>query len=515
MPKRMKAQDMPIVVKSTRSPSSFALAIHIIEEQFGPLAASVAKAMSGGEKMTLKHISDVLKMEYPKSEVSNEDTIKHILASFLQHGILFKTSVSVLEKEGSTLFTLDVDAILFRLRYSKMCDFLQHVKYKHDKDKGIAAAEIFTILWRKGRINQSELLAKAETSLKGTTIRSTIYSVFTELQKNQYIQNAPKLIEIGDVTETEDGDDEERSSKRQRVDMKVPLRVNTERFLKSFRIQAYRDTCKDLINIHPNIKDKDEAHKVLSDFFDAVESEGGDVAKSVRVESFVSKQNDNKTKKALSDLSVASQINLPTILIHKSEGKQVFYRLSWKNVLKRMRRNIIEDIVKARFGAKHFRIFCLLLDSTYLEEKQISHAVLLDPKETRQALYDLFRGGFLKMQEVPKKSDYNPQTTLYLWNVPIDQVVKTNRERTHEIILNLRITRALVYENNWDLIDRVQRNNLDDEEKRAKEKYEKVKKKLTALLVAVQRLDNTLIALSNTRSESKSFLRSSQLRYDA
>ena len=119
------------------------------------------------------------------------------------------------------------------------------------------------------------------------------------------------------------------------------------------------------------------------------------------------------------------------------------------------------------------------------------------------------------MQEAPKKSDYNPQTTLYLWNVPIDQVVKTNRERTHEIILNLRITRALVYENNWDLIDRVQRNNLDDEEKRAKEKYEKVKKKLTALLVAVQRLDNTLIALSNTRSESKSFLRSSQLRYDA
>ena len=136
----------------------------------------------------------------------------------------------------------------------------------------------------------------------------------------------------------------------------------------------------------------------------------------------------------------------------------------------------------------------------------MSHRALIEPKKTRQVLYDMFRGGYLKMQEVPKKSDYNAQTTLYLWNVPIDDVVERHVQNLIFMMLNLRIKRTSVYETNWDLIDRFQREIVNkEEEKAATETYEVVQKHLTALLVQIHRLDDTLLCLGDTTDES--FLR--------
>ena len=118
------------------------------------------------------------------------------------------------------------------------------------------------------------------------------------------------------------------------------------------------------------------------------------------------------------------------------------------------------------------------------------------------------------MQEVPKKSDYSPQTTLYLWNVPIDKVVERSAEHILEVMLKLRIKRTNVYETNWDLIDRFQREIVDkEEEKAATETYDGVQKHLTALLCQIHRLHDTLMCLFDTTGESLKKMKARLKRY--
>ena len=520
MGKRKKVQDMKVVAKTTKSKVSYQLAINIIEEQFGPLAKTVAEVMSRFDNMKLKDIVNILKVTNPKSDVAKQETVELILAAFSQHNILLDMCVDEYESNNTT-FTLDVDAIIFRLRCDKMRHFLQHVKYKNNDIKGIAAAEIFRVLWRAGRMQKSVLTEKVEKSLSDSGMKKVtdtiIRDTINELYDHEYIYDVPKAINPLSIA------NHERSKKARKTETSIdrsvaiamdkeeataPIRVNTDRFFRSFRISGYREKCDEFIDHNPLLESKDEASRLMQCFFDIIETKfQGRVTETVKSGYLVDGSTDRRmTQSVLSSLIIPSSVNIPTLLSQRSEGKDVWYYFSWKKVLERMRRDIIVNIVEEQFGTDHNRIFRLLLDSTYIEEKQVSHRALIEPKKTRQVLYDMFRGGYLKMQEVPKKSDYNAQTTLYLWNVPIDDVVERHVQHLIFMMLNLRIKRTSVYETNWDLIDRFQREIVNkEEEKAATETYEVVQKHLTALLVQIHRLDDTLLCLGDTTDES--FLR--------
>ena len=392
---------MRAVVRATKSKASFQLAINIIEEQFGPLAKIVAEVMSRFDNMKLKEIVKEIKKTHPKSEVSKQKKVQDILASFCQHNILLDNCVDNYER--NTTFTLDVDAIIFRLRCDKMRNFLQHVKYKDDDITGIAAVEIFRVLWKVGRMKISDLVDKAAESLMKSGMkkvtRTKIKDTLDELYEHGYIHDVPKIIGSMDIEEN-GCDTSQKSSKRRKIvdedeeedevmnegEDSAPIRVNTDRFFRSFRISNYRDKCIEIISLDPLLENKKEANRVMKCFFDTIETEfKGNINERVNQE-YVTKDSEDyaQTQKVLNSLILDSISECPTLLTQISVNKEVWFRFSWKSVLKRMRQDIIVDIVQERYGTDHNRIFRLLLCSTYLEEKQVSHRALIEPKKTRQ-----------------------------------------------------------------------------------------------------------------------------------
>ena len=86
-----------------------------------------------------------------------------------------------------------------------MRNFLQHVKYKDDDITGIAAVEIFRVLWKAGRMKISDLVDKAEGILdeerneKSNSYKNQGY--FGRTYKHGYIHDVPKIIGSMDIEE--------------------------------------------------------------------------------------------------------------------------------------------------------------------------------------------------------------------------------------------------------------------------------------------------------------------------
>lgn len=96
------------------------------------------------------------------------------------------------------------------------------------------------------------------------------------------------------------------------------------------------------------------------------------------------------------------------------------YRLSTRMALRTLRLRCIESFIRARFGQPSARIWRILMDKQFLEEKIISKIAMITPKEARERLYGLLRMGLLALQEVPKTLDHAPSRTFYLWHIRED-----------------------------------------------------------------------------------------------
>ncbi|KAG5645878.1 hypothetical protein DXG03_005025 [Asterophora parasitica] len=82
---------------------------------------------------------------------------------------------------------------------------------------------------------------------------------------------------------------------------------------------------------------------------------------------------------------------------------------------RRLRRRVLESMARERHGVEGVRILRLLLDTGKMDEKQISKAVMMAPKDVRPLLAALAADSLISTQEVPKSADRNPTRTFYLW----------------------------------------------------------------------------------------------------
>ncbi|RHX97108.1 hypothetical protein DYB25_006387, partial [Aphanomyces astaci] len=92
-------------------------------------------------------------------------------------------------------------------------------------------------------------------------------------------------------------------------------------------------------------------------------------------------------------------------------------------------------------------------------------------------------------QEIPKRTDYNPQFTLYCWSVDDVRLTRRLVERAQESIVKLRTRRKDEAESHKDLIARsdqlVEQNDLD--------KFDRVSRSLDRLDRATLHLDRMLM----------------------
>ena len=70
-----------------------------------------------------------------------------------------------------------------------------------------------------------------------------------------------------------------------------------------------------------------------------------------------------------------------------------------------------------KYDAEAARIIRLLREKRYLDAEQISDIALLPAKKARSILYRLFQDGIIRKQEIPRRSDYDPEYTFFLWGL--------------------------------------------------------------------------------------------------
>ena len=107
-------------------------------------------------------------------------------------------------------------------------------------------------------------------------------------------------------------------------------------------------------------------------------------------------------------------------------------QVEFEVISRRLRRRLLEFVVRERHGTEGVRILRLLLDTGKMDEKQvrrslrratliadgfvqIAKVVMMAPKDVRPLLAALATDAFVSTQEVPKSADRNPTRTFYLW----------------------------------------------------------------------------------------------------
>ncbi|GAX83075.1 hypothetical protein CEUSTIGMA_g10501.t1 [Chlamydomonas eustigma] len=196
-------------------------------------------------------------------------------------------------------------------------------------------------------------------------------------------------------------------------------RVNTEEFNRRFRHKACVDMVRDKIDedaagvlsamltaTRPyETKLKEDRSAILS-----IEETGKTVTRLVEAGTIPSLGNDVAT---IVHTIAHDALELISFAGNGAGGEQ--YTINTGRILELVRLKQVEAVIRDRFGSSGLRIFRLLLLRGQLEQKQVTDFSMLAPKETRELLYRMLRGGFLAMQDIPRTSDRAPSRTFYTW----------------------------------------------------------------------------------------------------
>lgn len=103
-----------------------------------------------------------------------------------------------------------------------------------------------------------------------------------------------------------------------------------------------------------------------------------------------------------------------------------------------LKQRVVESMIYDRYGLVSSRIFRLLLDQKFLDQKQVAQLAMIPSDHARERLYRMMSDGITSIQEVPKSSDRLVLRTIFLWFVNYPQVLKTVQENSLKMMANLR-----------------------------------------------------------------------------
>ena len=174
--------------------------------------------------------------------------------------------------------------------------------------------------------------------------------------------------------------------------------------------------------------------------------------------------------------------------------------------LRHLRLILIESFIRSRFGLPSARIFKILLSKRMYEERQISKVAMITSKEVRERLYALLKAGLVHLQEVPKSADHAPSRTIFLWSVPEranylqpskSALFRTFASKLIAGIVNLRDLAVLERRKHAQLLEKVERSdvasNLDLLSPGEQKQLADLKKTLTVLNVKIDQIFNEFL----------------------
>ncbi|KAK7797862.1 hypothetical protein U0070_010626 [Myodes glareolus] len=117
----------------------------------------------------------------------------------------------------------------------------------------------------------------------------------------------------------------------------------------------------------------------------------------------------------------------------------------------------LESVIQERFGSRCARIFRLVLQKKYLEQKQVEDFAMIPAKEAKDMLYKMLSENFISLQEIPKTPDHAPSRTFYLYTVNVLSAARMLLHRCYKSIANLIERRQFETKENKRLLEKSQR----------------------------------------------------------
>jgi hypothetical protein len=106
----------------------------------------------------------------------------------------------------------------------------------------------------------------------------------------------------------------------------------------------------------------------------------------------------------------------------------------------------------------------------------------------------MFRDEVVRIQEVPKRSDYNPATTVFLWTAEKKLLQQFVLRNLYVSILSARIRNLHLWESDKELIGNASRITPGAAEA---DKFNQILRSIDRLEISVHNLDGTLLLWSD------------------
>lgn len=94
--------------------------------------------------------------------------------------------------------------------------------------------------------------------------------------------------------------------------------------------------------------------------------------------------------------------------LHRQSYPTETFSVDHKTLNSFIRDSVIISYLKGRFGQASSRIYAILLDRHFVEERQLLKYAMIPGKECRERLYALMNIGAVHLQEVPRTADHAP-----------------------------------------------------------------------------------------------------------
>ena len=143
-------------------------------------------------------------------------------------------------------------------------------------------------------------------------------------------------------------------------------------------------------------------------------------------------------------------------VVFRSEEKTdaAYYSVNIIKMLDKLNDSCLSSIVQDRFGTKSARIFRLLLDKKYLEQKQIEEKSMITAKETKLLTYNLISENVIKLMQCPKTNEYNATRTIYLFHIDKMDLSRDLLQRCYHAVSSAIIRRLHITQENKSLLER-------------------------------------------------------------
>ncbi|TIA91612.1 hypothetical protein E3P99_01028 [Wallemia hederae] len=177
------------------------------------------------------------------------------------------------------------------------------------------------------------------------------------------------------------------------------------------------------------------------------------------------------------------------------------YMVCYETICARIKRSLVDSLVREQFGNVAARIINIVLEKGKLEEKHISTLGLLSMKETRETIGMLQTSGLLQLQEVPRSADRAVHRTFYLWYVDLPKAYLALSAKLYKTIANLIERKQRERNIRADVLSRADRKDVREDAsllaKSDQDRLAELRRIIEMLDVAILRSDAATFVLKD------------------